>query len=617
MKEEIKENNKLKISRRDFLKVVAVTPVILSLTGCKKKYEVGSTYVDKDGNIREIIEIKIKSGDTLWQIAKDYQTTVETILEMNPDIKDENNIWPDTIIKVPMIKLDEELYEDYIVEPGDNLTSIAKSHNISLEDLIALNSQVISNPDKIYPGLILNVPKIKKEFYEINYIVKSGDTISGISTTFGCDIDKIKELNPNLKNINRIKEGDILTLAVKNNIKGYIIKNFENIDDICLKFGMSIPLFESLNGITYPSYYQPGDKVLVATDIDIYKKYKLGESETIEDLASRLGIYPEDILYVNSTSVINPGETIYLPDSSTISITEEKLDYEDNIDAKSDIPVKSISDWNEHIARNGHVYGIDISKHQDTMDLNEVLQANPNIRFVYNRIGNCLVNNPSVDVNFTKNIEILRANNVVAGYYYFPSARNVSEANTETKKIIQYLKYLESLSYYTFMPIALDIEDIPDCKRILNDLKEHGKNSDAYKAIMETIRLLQEAGYYVMLYTGDACVKDYLRPFKTEDGGIFGIDTWIARYGKYSANSKFGEKIHFSKSTNIDNLKMPEYATNFGIHQVSDNAFLKGYSKNLDLDMAFRNYPQIIYNRGLNNTRNADVSYTDSTRKSL
>ena len=149
MKEEIKENNRLKISRRDFLKVVAVVPVILSLTGCKKKYEVGSTYVDKDGNIREIIEIKIKSGDTLWQIARDYQTTVETILEMNPDIKDENNILIDTIIKVPMIKLDEELYEDYIVEPGDNLTSIAKSHNISLEDLIALNSQAISNPDKI------------------------------------------------------------------------------------------------------------------------------------------------------------------------------------------------------------------------------------------------------------------------------------------------------------------------------------------------------------------------------------------------------------------------------------------------------------------------------------
>lgn len=48
------------------------------------------------------------------------------------------------------------------------------------------------------------------------------------------------------------------------------------------------------------------------------------------------------------------------------------------------------------------MYGIDISKHQDTMDLNKVLQANPNIRFVYNRIGNCLANNPSVDANFTK-----------------------------------------------------------------------------------------------------------------------------------------------------------------------------------------------------------------------
>ena len=209
MKNEIKENSGIKISRRDFLKVVAVTPLILGLTGCKKKYEVGSTYIDENGNVREIIEIKIKSGDTLWQISEDYETTVSTILEMNPDIKDGNKITPDAIIKVPMIKLDTELYENYIVEPGDNLTSIAKAYKMSLEDLIAINRQVISNPDKIYPGLTLTVPKIKKELYEINYKVKAGDTISEISTTFGCDIDKIKELNPNLKNINRIKGGSL------------------------------------------------------------------------------------------------------------------------------------------------------------------------------------------------------------------------------------------------------------------------------------------------------------------------------------------------------------------------------------------------------------------------
>lgn len=530
MKDERNENSGIKISRRDFLKVVAVAPFALGLTGCKKEYQVGSTFVDKNGNVREIIEIKIKSGDTLWQIAKDYETTVNTILEMNPTITDGDMIVPDTVIKVPMLKFNEELYENYIVEPGDNLTSIAKAHKISLEDLIAINRQVISNPDKIYPGLTLTVPKIKEEHYEINYKVKSGDTISGISTTFGCNIDKIKELNPNLKDINRIKEGDILTLAIKNNIKGYIVKNFESIDDMCVKFGMSIALFESLNGITYPSYYQPGDKVLVATDTDIYKRYQLGQNETLESLAEKLKIYPEDILYVNSTTSISPGETIYLPEEGKIDITEEKLDYEDSINADSSVPARTITNWNEEIAANGHVFGIDISKHQNEMDLDKVLNKNPNIRFVYNRIGSYLAETPSIDANFNKNIEILRANNVVAGYYYFPAARNVSDAINETNKMIAYLKHLESNGYYTFMPIALDIENIADCQRILKDLKSGGKDSNAYKAIMKTIEMLQQAGYYVILYTGDTCVKDYLRPFKTEDGGIFGLDTWIARY---------------------------------------------------------------------------------------
>lgn len=617
MKNEIKENSGIKISRRDFLKVVAVTPLILGLAGCKKKYEVGSTYIDENGNVREIIEIKIKSGDTLWQISEDYETTVSTILEMNPDIKDGNKITPDAIIKVPMIKLDTELYENYIVEPGDNLTSIAKAYKMSLEDLIAINRQVISNPDKIYPGLTLTVPKIKKELYEINYKVKAGDTISEISTTFGCDIDKIKELNPNLKNINRIKEGDILTLAVKNNIKGYIVKNFEDINDMCTKFGMSIPLFESLNGITYPAYYQPGDKVLVATDTDIYKRYQLGPNETLESLAEKLEIYPEDILFVNSTTSINPGETIYLPEEGKLDVTEEKLDYEDSVDADINVPAKTITNWNEEIAATGHVFGIDISKYQSEMDLDKVLSKNPNIRFVYNRIGSYLANTPSIDVNFEKNIEILRAHNVVAGYYYFPAARNVEDAIIETNKMIEYLSLLESKGYYTFMPIALDIENIPDCKNILRDLKSGGKNSNAYKAIMKTIEMLQQTGYYVILYTGDTCIKDYLRPFKTEDGGIFGLDTWIARYGKYYSTGKGGQKINFSETNGITDFKMPEYITTFGIHQVSDNAYLSGYSDNVDLDMAFKNYPQIIYNRDLNHVKDSGIVYTDTVSRGL
>lgn len=62
---------------------------------------------------------------------------------------------------------------------------------------------------------------------------------------------------------------------------------------------------------------------------------------------------------------------------------------------------------------------------------------------------------------------------------------------------------------------------------------------------------------------------------------------------------------------------MPEYITTFGIHQVSDNAYLSGYGKNVDLDMAFKNYPQIIYNRDLNHVKDSGITYTDTKSRGL
>ncbi|WP_088554756.1 PGRP and LysM peptidoglycan-binding domain-containing protein [Calderihabitans maritimus] len=45
----------------------------------------------------------------------------------------------------------------YVVQPGDTLSSIARRFNISLALLIAANPQ-ISDPDLIFPGQIINIP---------------------------------------------------------------------------------------------------------------------------------------------------------------------------------------------------------------------------------------------------------------------------------------------------------------------------------------------------------------------------------------------------------------------------------------------------------------------------
>ncbi|PRX26485.1 LysM domain-containing protein [Orenia metallireducens] len=43
----------------------------------------------------------VKTGDTLYQIAKKFNTTVEKIIAINPNIKNKNTIYPGQQIKIP------------------------------------------------------------------------------------------------------------------------------------------------------------------------------------------------------------------------------------------------------------------------------------------------------------------------------------------------------------------------------------------------------------------------------------------------------------------------------------------------------------------------------------
>ena len=47
---------------------------------------------------------KVKTGDTLWAIARRFRTTIEDIMDINPDIIDEDKIYVGQIILIMIIK---------------------------------------------------------------------------------------------------------------------------------------------------------------------------------------------------------------------------------------------------------------------------------------------------------------------------------------------------------------------------------------------------------------------------------------------------------------------------------------------------------------------------------
>ena len=170
----------------------------------------------ENGNIINYI---VKSGDTLSQIALRYGTTVSEIAKLN-NIKNVNLIYPGQILEIiTNTNSNQSLSSNtnaetitYTIKRGDTLSQIALNYNVTVQDLVNWNN--IQNPNLIYTGNTLTIytPGIKNQSSQnIEYRVQKGDTLWAISLRYGTTVDKLVQVN-NIQNRNLIYPGQILLI---------------------------------------------------------------------------------------------------------------------------------------------------------------------------------------------------------------------------------------------------------------------------------------------------------------------------------------------------------------------------------------------------------------------
>lgn len=175
-------------------KPVTTTPVIQQAKEDKKVINNTKTYT-------------VKSGDTLSSIATRFNTTYQDLARIN-NIASPYVIYPNQVIK---IKGDNTVANNtsnsattYTVQAGDTLSGIATKYGTSYQALANLND--ISNPNYIYVGQVL---KVKGNATSKKYVVKSGDTLSGIANRLGVSVSYLASKN-GIININLIYVGQTL-----------------------------------------------------------------------------------------------------------------------------------------------------------------------------------------------------------------------------------------------------------------------------------------------------------------------------------------------------------------------------------------------------------------------
>lgn len=104
--------------------------------------------IERTGPSSTPITYKVRRGDSLWTLAKRFDTTTKKIQALNN--LDSVNLYIGQTLKIPGQYQAGEASRVYRVKPGDSPYTIAKKHNMNLNSFLRANN--LNKRSTIYPG---------------------------------------------------------------------------------------------------------------------------------------------------------------------------------------------------------------------------------------------------------------------------------------------------------------------------------------------------------------------------------------------------------------------------------------------------------------------------------
>ena len=186
------------------------------------------------------------------------------------------------------------------------------------------------------------------------------------------------------------------------------------------------------------------------------------------------------------------------------------------------------------------IKGIDVSKHQGTIDFAKV--KNDGIEFVIIRIGYG-GSAPVKDEKFEDNYKKAKANGLKVGVYLYSYADSESDIEIELKKTIEWLDNRE-----IDLPVYFDVEDE----------KEQGKLSveTLSNLVLKYCDGIEKAGYWAGIYASKSWLETKLNMYKLNR-----FTVWVAQWSN-----------------------MLTYLGNYGMWQYTSNGSVAGIQGRVDMN---------------------------------
>lgn len=144
----------------------------------------------------------VRAGDTVSKIARKFQLSSNQLIQIN-NLGPKALIVPGQKLKligdavVPAVQKKADAATVHVVKRGETISSIAKTHKISITTVLAMNK--LSATAIIFPGqrLVIGsvIPKKITNPQPLEHVIQAGETLASIANQYGLALNTILELN--------------------------------------------------------------------------------------------------------------------------------------------------------------------------------------------------------------------------------------------------------------------------------------------------------------------------------------------------------------------------------------------------------------------------------------
>jgi LysM repeat protein len=256
----------------------------------------------------DTITYAVVYGDTKYSLARRFGISIEEFERQNPHTK--NGLQAGHILKIQgqentsASSGNVTIRKTHVVLKGQTLWGISKQNELTVDQLVNANADILSGILQIGQVLRIPAPSSVNDSNSDTYLVQRGDTKYGLSKKYEVSIAELEEVNPHI--VRMLMAGHTIQIPRETNVAEN--KSTEEIEpeeilvttiEIPNEDSKPISIDSTNTAEVVISEENTAEKVVETSNLLAYENYEIQPKETLYGLSKKAGMSISDFVTLN------------------------------------------------------------------------------------------------------------------------------------------------------------------------------------------------------------------------------------------------------------------------------------------------------------------------------